>query len=211
MNDLESEALSGGFGPHPARRQDLTQRVAAVERHDPVAHVVGGGVERDCQAHLRIALTQLHDPVGNPDRRDRDPSRADVESLRVHEHIQGCRQAVPVQQRLPHPHEDDVRPVTGRTAAGQKLTGLIDDLAGAQVASPAEHAGGAERAGERAPGLARQAQRVAGGGRDQDRLHRFAIDQPPQELCRPVPRDARFLERYRGKAEGSLQPLAQGA
>jgi hypothetical protein len=69
-----------------------------------------------------------------------------------------CREnVVEVHQRLAHPHEDGV--VHGLLAA--EVQRLVEDLGRGQVAAEAHGACGAERARQRAAGLARYAQRAA--------------------------------------------------
>ena len=100
-------------------------------------------------------------PGTTPGRRDRDVARAEAEPPRVVERLDGGQHAVEVEQRLAHAHEHDVRQalaVRGEPAGG--VADLVDDLGGLEVAPEPELAGGAERAADRAAGLARDAQRV---------------------------------------------------
>ena len=84
------------------------------------------------------------------------PNRA-----RIVERLDRREHPVQVEQRLAHAHEHDVRQAlpVGREAA-RGVTDLVDDLGGLEVAPEPELAGGAERAADRAAGLARDAQRV---------------------------------------------------
>ena len=88
-------------------------------------------------------------------------ARAEPEPRRIVERLDGGEDAVEVEQRLAHAHEHDVREalaVRGQPPGG--VADLVDDLGRLEVAPEAELAGRAERAADRAAGLARDAQRV---------------------------------------------------
>ena len=82
----------------------------------------------------------------------------------------GADDRLVVGERLPHAHEHDVRDparAAGDLAAGHRPGAgddLLDDLGGRHVALQPALAGGAERAGHAAPGLARDADRWRGRG-----------------------------------------------
>ena len=69
--------------------------------------------------------------------------------------------ALDVEQRLAHAHEDDVQPLGRQAAVGADGQHLGHDLARREVAARAPVAGDAEGAGERAAGLAGDAEGVA--------------------------------------------------
>ena len=84
------------------------------------------------------------------------PNRA-----RIVEGVDGGEHPVEVEQRLAHAHEDDVRqPLAVGGQAPRGVADLVDDLGGLEVPREAQLAGRAERAADRAAGLARDAQRV---------------------------------------------------
>ena len=87
--------------------------------------------------------------------------RAEPEPPRVVERLDRGQHAVEVEQRLAHAHEHDVRqPLAVRGQPARGVADLVDDLGRLEVAPEAELAGRAERAADRAAGLARDAQRV---------------------------------------------------
>ena len=83
------------------------------------------------------------------------------EPARVVERLDRGEDPVEVEQRLAHAHEHDVRQplAVGREPARGEAD-LVDDLGDLEVAPEPELAGRAERAADRAAGLARDAQRV---------------------------------------------------
>ena len=102
-------------------------------------------------------------------------SRAQAEEERVGQDGDRLQDAVQVEQRLAHAHEDDVRQVaTGRRQPASGMANLVDDLRGLEVAAEAELAGGAEGAADGAARLAGDAQRVA-----------LAMDRPADGLKTP--------------------------
>ena len=113
----------------------------------------------------------------------------EAEAPRIGEGRDGLQDAIEVQQRLAHAHEDDVRqaPAAFREAAGGAAD-LVDDLGRLEVPPEAELAGRTERAADRAAGLARDAERVAfalAGARGvvhQDGLDQRAVRQPVEAL-----------------------------
>ncbi len=95
--------------------------------------------------------------------------------------------SVQIEQRLAHPHEDDVREIpTGSGQAARGVADLVDDLRGLEVAPEAQLSRGAERATNGAAGLARDAKGVA-----------LAMQRParPGEATRWVVHEHRFDER----------------
>ena len=128
-------------------------------------------------------------PGHHAGRRDRDVPRAQPEPAPVVERLDGGQHPVEVEQRLAHAHEHDVgQPLPGRDQPARRDAHLVDDLGHLEVAPEAELAGRAERAADRAAGLARDAQRVAlarSGPRrvvHQDRLDEGPVGQPMERL-----------------------------
>src|SRR5688500_4353545 len=85
-------------------------------------------------------------------------------------------------------HEDDVGRAERLLVEQRELAHLPGDLEDVQVALEAHHAGRAERALERAPGLRRDAEREAVAVRDGDGLDRLTVREAEEELPRAVAR-----------------------
>ena len=126
-----------------------------------------------------------------PDGGDGDAARGHAEPVggRVGEAAYGADDGLVVGQRLAHAHEHDVGDAAGAAghlAAGQRPGAgdhLLDDLGGGHVALQPALAGGAERAGHAAAGLAGDAHRGAVGVAHQHRLDERAVEEPPQRLA----------------------------
>ena len=138
---------------------DLGHRPAPVERHEQVAQRIAGRVEADGERPLgpqpRQALDPGHDARGG----DREVAGAQPEALGIRERGDRREHRIQVEQRLAHAHEHDVREVA--SVARQpppRVARLVDDLGDLEVALEAELTRGAERAADRAAGLAAQAQ-----------------------------------------------------
>ena len=87
---------------------------------------------------------------------------------------------------------------------------LVDDLPGGQVAGVAHPAGRAERARQRATGLAGDAERVAAVAvAHEDGLDRMAVVRAQQRLDGAVPGDQLTLERQRRERDLLLEGAAQ--
>src|SRR5882762_6274394 len=72
-----------------------------VHRHEPLADLVGGGVQRDRQVHLEILAAELLDPGDEADRGHGDPPwRVCDAELRIGENPQRLHQRGVVRQRL---------------------------------------------------------------------------------------------------------------
>ena len=115
---------------------------------------------------------------------------------RVGEAAYGADHGLVVGHRLAHAHEDHVGDPAraARDLAARQRPGagddLLDDLGGRHVALQAALAGGAERAGHAAAGLAGDAHGGAVGVAHQHRLDERAVEELPQRLaggaaCRP--------------------------
>ena len=142
---------------------DLRHGPATVQRHEHVAQRVAGGVQADRQRELRRERRQAPDAGHDARGRDDDVPRPQAEPARVGQDGHGLQDAVEVQERLAHAHEDDVRQaaaaVGGEAAGG--VADLVDDLGRLEVAPEAQLAGGAEGAADGAAGLAGDAEGVA--------------------------------------------------
>ena len=100
-------------------------------------------------------------PGTTPGGRDGDVTGSQAEPRRIGQGGRGADDRIEVEERLAHPHEDEVgevAPEGGQPAAG--VAGLVDDLGDVEVAPEAKLAGGAERAAHGAAGLAADAERV---------------------------------------------------
>ncbi len=119
-------------------------------------------MKADRQCELRPKCGEPPDARNHPGRRYDDVPGTQGELARVRQDLNGLEDPVEVEQRLAHAHEDDVGQVAAapRQAPGG-MANLIDDLGRFQVAAEAQLSGGAERAADRAAGLAGDAQRVS--------------------------------------------------
>ena len=110
------------------------------------------------------------------------------EPARVVERGDRGEHPVEVEQRLAHAHEHDVgEPLALGGEAARGMADLVDDLGGLEVAPEAQLAGRAERAADRATGLARCTAcgaRGAAAGRvvHEDRLDERPSDEPVERL-----------------------------
>ena len=179
-----------------ARREELGERILAVDRHEAVAQ--------------RVVAARAATPRARPDtrraggrsrhearRRQRDAAARQAVGVVVEHQPQRRHDVVEVGERLAHAHHHDVGDRRaalldpGRAdAVGEqravRVPELADDLGGRQVAVEALLAGRAERAVERAARLRRDAQRAAVVLRNVDRLDRVAVADVEQPLARAV-------------------------
>ena len=144
--------------------EQLGDRPAAVDRDQPVADLVGGGVDGDGQVDRERLGGGPPDPRDQPDGRDRDRPGRQPEPLV--EPVGGPPGGLLVGERLPHPHEDHVGEVVGgaRPRAQLRQHGrhpgdLLDHLAHRQVPGEPELPGGAEGAAHGAARLGGDAHR----------------------------------------------------
>ena len=145
-------------------------------------------MQREGQTELFGALRELCETREDPDRRHGDVTRPDPQAVAVIENREGDIHRLPVEQRLAHPHEDDVGRLLVRVAHDDRPH-LPRDLISAQVAPPPHPARRAEDAAQRAPDLRRDAQGAAPALGNQDRLDRLAVGQLPQEFLSAVVRN----------------------
>ena len=197
---LEGDALA-------ERRRGLEHRLQLVllfDRHDAQALRRRRRMQRNGEPELLRPPGEAPHPGQDAHGRDGDVPRADPEAVGCIEDRQRGVHRRPVEQRLPHAHEDDVgRQV--RRIAKHDLPHLARDLEGGQVSPEAHPAGGAERALERAAGLRGDAKRPAAPGGDQDRLDRLAVGQPPEEFPGAIGRQLLDFRRQPGQRERGIQ------
>ena len=192
---------------------DLRDRPAPVERHEHVAQRVAGGMQRDRQRELGAEGGEPAHARYDARGRHGDVAGAEPEPAAIVQRLDRGQHVVEVEERLAHPHEHDVRePLSLRGQPPRRVAGLVDDLGRVEVAREPELARGAERAADRAAGLARQAERVplAGSGPcrvvHQDGFDQRAVGKAVERLLgQPgVPEDQ--LGRLdRVEAEGRIQ------
>ena len=94
---LECDAAAGQREVFVGRRQDRGNAETAIGRHDLVTEFVIGGVQRDGQVVLTILLGQPADALRQADGGDRDPPRADAQTVAGGGLGQGGQQGVEVQ------------------------------------------------------------------------------------------------------------------
>ena len=183
---LEGDAARvGEAGIGAAGSHQLGNRILAVDRHQLVAQFVAHGVQRDGEhgAGLLAPAGDLGDDAAG---RERDAPLRHGEAVAVGGNRHRIAHVSEIVERLAHAHQHDVGDLAvaiGNEAAvlgpGRALPvadavarqqDLADDLLGRQVAHEPLRAGVAERAGERAADLARDAQRAAVGLGDVDGL-----------------------------------------
>src|SRR5699024_4761673 len=133
---LDADATAGGLEVLPRGVEDLVDVEAGVDRHQLVAQLVVGCVQRDREGDGDLLRGELADRRGQADRGDGDVARYHPEALRgrsVQAHADGGDGAV-VRQRLAHAHEHDVVDAAGpagQFAAGEHPVGdahLFEDL-----------------------------------------------------------------------------------
>ena len=144
-------------------------------------------VERDGEVPGLLLGGEALDSGGHARGRDGDVPRAEVRSLGMVQQVRRAHDALVVVERLPHPHEHNVR----GALATQPLerVHLIDHLPGLEVAAEPQRPGRAEGAVERAADLRRDAHRAAVAARDPDRLDLTGAPAGPL-LARASPADA---------------------
>ena len=188
--------------------------------HELVAHRVGRRVQRDREVHrhARAAASRSSAPRPTVDTVTRRGAIAKAFGCsRIARGLDHGRQ---VEQRLAHPHEDDVRDRAARREELAHPAHLIDDLRGGEIAREAERAGRAEasRPAGSPPGSRRTAScdRSSGISTDSIARRRARAARPLSgavagALHRSRPRGARLpvrradarAARGRGRSSGS--------
>ena len=214
-HDLIGHATAGGLGVGGRGLHDQVRGVSPVERHQEVAQRRPCRMQGDGQRVLRPQRGQLLDARDDAAGADGDVPGAQPERARVAEQRRGGQDPIGVQQRLAHAHEHDVRDPTAlsRQVTAPEAT-LVHDLGDLQVTPEAQLARGAERAADRAAGLAGDAQRgalAAGTPRrvaHQHRLDGAAVIQAVERLLRQTAvrlAHGRLHERIEPERGGKLR------
>ena len=166
--------LGAGLGQHG-------EWVASVDGYQLIAQHVVGGMQRDGQVHREGLGGQAAD-AGH----DAHRGEGEVPGRQAHIAVQADDRApdpVVVGQRLPHPHEDDVRdPSRGGLPHGDG--DLLDDLALRQLALEARLPRGAELAGHGTASLGGHADGHPIRVVHQHRLHLSTVAERPQPFRR---------------------------
>ena len=155
VDPVDERDLVGDPAPGRARMlaggvDHLGHRPAPIERDEDVAERIPGGVQRDGERELRPEGRQPPDARHDAAGRDGDVARTQPEPLGIGQRRHGVQDAVEVEQRLAHAHEDDVREAAA--VVGERpcrLPDLVEDLGRLQVPPEPELAGRAERAARR--------------------------------------------------------------
>src|SRR5690606_36938790 len=124
------QRIGAGSGEQPGDGE------APVDRHDPVANLVGGGVERDGQVGANLEASESLDRRYQTDCGDGDAPVRQVGAELVGQELDGGDDAVEVVQRLAHSHVDQVGDPPAGLLRGEELLGqvdLIDDLGDLEV------------------------------------------------------------------------------
>ncbi len=101
---LEGDALTERL----RRLEHLLQGVLLFDGHQGSPLVMLGGVERDGESELLRPPGQRFHTRQDPDGRNGDMTRPDAEPFGVVEDGEHGVDSRPVEQRLPHAHEDDI-------------------------------------------------------------------------------------------------------
>ena len=179
---LERDAVAVAERELAQRLHEHRKRILAVDGHQPVAHLVGGGVE----AHRKLGIGLLSEPfdLGHQARGgDGDLAVAESEAFAVDEDLRRRDNIVGVMERLAHAHEDDVGDVALRLEHAAGLGNLVHNLRGAQMAAKAHLRRQTELTVHRAAHLAADAERDAVLRRDEHRLDDCARVELPGDLA----------------------------
>ncbi len=176
--------------------------VLLLDRHDGEALSRRGGVERYRQAELLGASGELLQAGQDAHRGHGDVAGADAEPCRVVEDGERGVHRRPVEQRLAHPHEDDVGRRLSRVPQDD-LADLAGDLEGLRFRRKPIRPVAQKVQRERAAGLGGDAERAAATRRDQHRLDRLSVIQPPEILPGAIDRLLDVLGLEPGKGMGS--------
>ena len=119
-------------------------------------------VQRDRQVGPPLPARHRLDAGHHADGRDGDAARRDP----LGQDVERRRDALEVEQRLAHPHEDQVEPLASACPRSARMASTWPTISPAvEVAARAPVAGDAEGAGQGAAGLARDAEGAAARGR----------------------------------------------
>ena len=178
---LKHDPFAFRHGKVAAGGQQLIERIALIDRHEPAAGGVINGMERDGQIGVGV-FSQLPHPGNNAAGGDRYPAVGEVQSPLFGEDGEGLEQIFQIVQRLTHAHEDDIGDL-GRADAlffrlgPQKIihgADLAHDLARGEITDKAHGGREAEGTVHGTSYLGGDAEGVAVRFRDEDRF-----DHPP--------------------------------
>ena len=189
---LDRDTAPGRQEVGAGRIEEFTHLPPRVDRNQLIAQVIIGSMQGHGQRHRHPLPRQLTDRRNQANRRDSDVASAHTKALgcRINEAMQRTDHRLVVGQRLPHPHEHDVRQSRRATrqravaARGLRVANLIDDLGRRQITGQPHLACRAERARHTAPRLRRHAQSRTLRITHKDRLDLRAVIETPQILNR---------------------------
>jgi hypothetical protein len=198
----------------PQRVQQRLDVPALVDRHQPVAHLVGGGVKRHRQ--LAADLLGVRAISGTTPLVDSVIRRRDSDAFGIHRDLHRVAHVLEIVERLAHAHQHDVRQkpgfILGARAGFRPFAQIVarhhdlaDDLARGEVAHQLLRAGVAEGTGQRAADLARNAQRAAILLGDVDDLDLVPAGDAHEVFARAVVRDL-FRRPPRGSRSRMSRP-----
>ncbi len=213
FHSQDAFATQGGHIAH-ARFQQYLERVLLVDRHQLVAQLVIGGVQRQGQRHVDM-LGQFVDHRHHARGGQGDATLGNAIAQIVHHDLHGGDDIVEIQQRLAHAHHDHV----GDGAVDLGRNGpegfigkphLANHFGGGEVAVEALLAGGAETAIQGAAGLGRNAEGTAVVGGNVDGLDAAAGGNADHPFTGAVGGNV-FTDHFRRANFGNgLELFAQG-
>ena len=130
----------------------------AIDRHDPVAHVVAGPVKRDCQADLLGMIRQLADLGHESGGRNGEVAGADSKAPGRGNQFKGLEKLGQVGEGFSHSHEDDVVDLLSAEFLGEK--NLPGDFVRGEIAGESIKPGSAELAAKGTTNLGRDTERT---------------------------------------------------
>ena len=162
--------------------------ILARDRHQLLPLLLGRCVEGDGQLGSHRLLSQFGDLRDDAGGGQSDAARRQTDALRIGEQPRRLDHVGKIEQRLSHPHHDEVQPARFRKQA--VLTShekhLGQDLAGGKVPLEAHQRGHAELAVHRAAHLRRDADRIPPGLGHQNRFDGAPVFQFQQIALRAV-------------------------
>ena len=93
----------------------VLDRILAVDRHQPAAHLVSCGRQRDGKIGYHRGFGQLEDFGDQPYRRQCDALRRNSDAIWICHQREGTIDVLQIQQRLAHAHQNDID-LLGRSA-----------------------------------------------------------------------------------------------